>query len=79
MFFYIYIILFSAYATIEHAKWEDEASTVREQLLREIKEHGLNHLRVLIFNNSETDVVSKSEFVQTSCILSFFLFFIVKA
>ncbi|XP_047960544.1 protein ROOT HAIR DEFECTIVE 3 homolog 2-like isoform X2 [Salvia hispanica] len=32
-------------ATIEHAQWGDDASSVRKQLLREIKEHALNQLR----------------------------------
>ncbi|KAL1538433.1 protein ROOT HAIR DEFECTIVE 3 2-like isoform X1 [Salvia divinorum] len=36
---------YSDYATIEQGKWEDDASTVREQLVREIKEHALNQLR----------------------------------
>ncbi|KAL1538426.1 protein ROOT HAIR DEFECTIVE 3-like isoform X3 [Salvia divinorum] len=35
----------SDYATVELANWEDDASTAREQLLREIKEHALNQLR----------------------------------
>ncbi|KAL1538429.1 protein ROOT HAIR DEFECTIVE 3 2-like isoform X1 [Salvia divinorum] len=65
----------SDYATIEQAKWEDDASIVREQLLREIKEHALNQLRDKLstcLNTTVLEVVKDRSVVDIwGCIRSF--------
>ncbi|XP_047963948.1 protein ROOT HAIR DEFECTIVE 3-like isoform X2 [Salvia hispanica] len=48
----------SDYATIEQAKWEDDASAVRERLLREIKEHALSQLRDELSTSVTTKVMN---------------------
>ncbi|KAL1538434.1 protein ROOT HAIR DEFECTIVE 3 2-like [Salvia divinorum] len=60
--------LCSDYATIELANWVDDASTVREQLLREIKEHALNQLRDELSVSHNTKEVNNIRFVQTSIV-----------